>query len=109
MTIIPEVRPISNFYGIEVRRVEASAFCTLIYFLLVSAGFVFGTCEQKGFLGPSQEDCDQAYNGSGTKVRIGQEEEGEEEEEEEARGDPTTLGYTSGIQRWTVPATDIYP
>ncbi len=67
-------------------------------------------------------DCDRAYEGTGVKVLVGTEDggtgagkdggggcgEGDEEckrvEEEEA----PTLGYTTGIQRWRVPATDIY-
>jgi len=70
-----------------------------------AGGFVFGTCGKRGLLGPQQGDCDEAYQGTGVAVKVG--DGGVAEGAVVTRGD-ARLGFTTGVQRWQVPEDGIY-
>ena len=55
---------------------------------------------RNGVFGPDQRDCDEAYRGKPTKVAIG--------DANKTKAEAHLFGYVTGIQRWTVPRTDIY-
>ena len=74
--------------------------------------YTFTTCGYYNhLLGPSQKDCDESYReaaaaaGGGavvqpTQVLIG--------DDMKSKDQPHEVGHTTGIQRWTVPRTDLY-
>ena len=80
-----------------------------------SVSYTFTTCgKYNHLLGPSQKDCDESYreaaaasgSGSGgavvppTRVLIG--------DDMKSKDQPHEVGHTTGIQRWTVPRSDLY-
>ncbi len=76
----------------------------------LSVSYSFTTCGvYSAPIGPSQKDCDTAYSEAGDTgefanggpvVQIG--------DEEKDKTEPHRAGYVTGIQRWTVPRTDLY-
>lgn len=73
--------------------------------------YTFTTCGYyNSLLGPSQKDCDESYREAAaaaddqgvrpTKVLIG--------DDMKSKDQPHEVGHTTGIQRWTVPRTDLY-
>ena len=72
---------------------------TLFSFFFLD-GYKFTTCGKSGPLGPEQSECDAAYGNGTTRVLIGDEKKGLKEHH--------NMGHVTGIQRWTVPKTDIY-
>ena len=64
-------------------------------------GYYFSTCGLPiGPLGPSHQDCEVTYRETAVSVEIGDSSKKEKETH--------SIGYVTGVQRWTVPQTSLY-